>query len=178
VVYKEFIDQNVTDLSPYLTKILYEDPDCLFLVLGTGQFMAVAKQITDLGGWGDMKVAAIGTASSAIGMPGADGWILMTAWHPSKDDPESVKYKEDYEAVNGQLPSDLDVYFYNCLWTAIHAIELAGTDNREDIAQAARSGNLEFDTPMGRQHLGPDGVSILRQMYVQIQEDGVVVPFP
>jgi len=177
-VYGQYVGANITDLSPYLTKIKYEDPDCLFLNVGSPQFMAIAKQIMDLGGWGDIQVVAVGTASSAKNMPGAEGWILVTAWHPSKDDPESTKLKEDFEAVNGELPTDLHVYFYNTLWTAVHAIEQADTDDPEDIARYARSGNLEFDSPMGRQHIGTDGMSTVHQISVQIQEGGVVVPFP
>jgi len=178
IVYGQYLAPDINDLSPYLTKIKYEDPDCLYLNVGSNQFLAIAKQIMELGGWGDIQVTAVGTASSAMRMPGAEGWIVATAWHPSKNDPESVKFKEYHEVANGKLPTDMHVYFYNALWTAIHAVEQAGTDDPMEIARFARSGDLEFDTPMGRQHYGPDGVSILHQMYVQIQEGGVVVPFP
>jgi len=111
-------------------------------------------------------------------MPGAEGWVVATAWHPSQDDPVSLQFKEDFEAVNGKSPQDLHVYFYNTLWTAIHAIELAGTDDPVDIARAARSGSLEFDTPMGKAHFDTNGESDLRNVYVQIQKGGVIVPFP
>jgi len=177
-VYEEYVGADISDFTPYLTNVKYEDPDALYLNLNTNQFLAIAKEIMELGGWGDTQVVAVGTASSAVKMPGAEGWIVITAWDPSKNDPESVKFKEDFEAVDGKLPTDLHAYFYNTLWTAIHAIEQAGTDDPEDIARYARSGDLEFDTPLGRQHIGTDGVSTVRQTYVQFQEGGVVVPFP
>ena len=86
------------------------------------------------------------------------------------------KFKEDYEAANGKLPIDMHAYFYNAIWAAIYAIELAGTDDPEAIAQAARSGNLEFDTPSGRAHFGPDGHSGLGHSFIQIQ-DKALVPY-
>jgi len=176
VVYEQYINRDVLDLSPYLTKLKHADPDYSIASLDTSQFMAIAKQIEELGGWGDMQMIAFGTASAAVGMPGAEGWILIVPWHPSMGDPASTKFKEDFEAVNGRLPTDMHVYFYNSLWTAIHAIELAGTDDPMEIARAARSGNLEFDTPMGRAHFDTAGHSGLRNMYVQVR-DGEVVPF-
>lgn len=178
VVYEEYVNHDVVDFSPYLTKIKYEDPDYLIVSLDSAQYMAIAKQIMDLGGWGDIHMAAYGTASAAARMPGAQGWIVMTSWDLSKTDPESIKFKEDFKAVNGKLPTDMHVYFYITLWTAIHAIEQAGTDDPEAIGRFARSGNLEFDTPMGRATFGTDGNNSLRNIFVQIQKGGVYVPFP
>jgi len=178
IVYEQYLDPTTQDLSPYLTKIKHTDPDYLIVNLGNAQYMAMAKQMMELGGWGGIKVLAHGQATSAAKMPGAEGWIIVTSWYPSKDDPASLKFKEDYEAINGKTPTDLHVYFYNCLWTAVQAIELAGTDDREAVATAARSGNLEFDTPMGRAHFDTDGHSGLGNVYVQIQKGGVIVPFP
>jgi len=177
VIYEELITHDIMDFSPYLTNLKYEDPDCVVTSLDNAQYLAIAKQIMELGGWGDMQMIAFGLAAAAAGMPGAEGWIIVSPWHVSQDDPESVRFKEDFEAVNGKLPQDLHVYFYNTLWTAVHAIELAGTDDPADIAEEARSGNLEFDTPMGRAHIGTDGENGLRNMYVQVQEGGVIVPF-
>jgi len=175
-VYEEYLTHDISDLSPYLTKLKRAEPDYFIASVDSVQFQSIAKQIMEQGGWGDIKVISFGTASAAVKMPGAQGWIMITSWHPLKDDPASVKFKEDFEAVNGQTPSDLHVYFYNSLWTAIHAIELAGTDDPEDVARAARSGNLEFDTPMGMVHMTTEGHSGLRNIYLQIQ-DGEMVPF-
>jgi len=178
LVYEEYITHGITELSPYLTRIKYEDPDCLLMDLSAEQGMAIAKQIMDLGGWGDTQVVSFGNALSAAKMPGAEGWIVISPWHPSKDDPASVRFKDDFEAVNGTSPAEFHMYFYINLWTAIHAIELAGTDDPLDVDQAARSGHLEFDTPMGRAHFGTDGLPEgLKHMYVQIQKGGATVPF-
>jgi len=175
-VYEEYLTHDIVDLSPYLTKLKHADPDYFIASVDSPQFLAIAKQIMELGGWGDIHTIAFGTASSAVKMPGAQGWIIITAWYLTKDDPASIKFREDFEAVNGSSPTDMHVYFYNSLWTAIHAIELAGTDDPVDVARAARSGNLEFDTPMGRAHIDAEGHSGLRNTYLQIQ-DGTMVPF-
>jgi len=175
-VYDEYLDPSIMDLSPYLTQIKHADPDYIFVSIDTSQFMAMAKQIMELGGWGDIKVITVGTASSSIGMPGAEGWFVITSWHPAKDDPASVKFRENFETVNGRTPTDMHVYFYNAIWTAVQAIEQAGTDDPVDVARFARSGNLEFDSPMGRAHFDTDGHSGLGNMVLQIQ-DGTMVPF-
>ena len=67
------------------------------------------------------------------------------------------------------------MYYYYCLWTAIEAIKLAGTDDPVVIAQAARSGNLEVETPMGLAHFGSTGESDLHLTLVEIEEGGKTV---
>ena len=49
-VYEQYILLGTEDYSPYLTKIMYEKPDLLFLYSGQNEmYMSVAKQITELG---------------------------------------------------------------------------------------------------------------------------------
>ena len=73
-------------------------------------------------------------------------------------------------------PTGNHVYYYNCLWTAIYAIQLAGTDtDRVAIAQAARSGKLEWDTAMGRAHHAPDGNAGLNPIMAQIKDKKLVL---
>jgi ABC-type branched-subunit amino acid transport system substrate-binding protein len=104
---------------------------------------------------------------------GAQGWYIRTLWYPDLPYPGNKKYEEDYYALYKVKPTiSFAVYFYNPLWTAIHAIELAGTDtDRIKIAEAARSGNLEWETPIGLYHITPEGEpGSLPPLYVQIQE--------
>ena len=55
----------------------------------------------------------------------------------------------------GRLPSSNQVYFYDSLWTAIYAIELAGTDtDLVAIGRVARSGNLEWGRHLWDTHAG------------------------
>jgi len=181
VVYEGYISLDTTDFSPYLTKIKYENPDVLFLDSGINEFfVTIAKQITELGGWGDIKVFSFPPGEFAKSQTGAQGWYLQVLWLPEQQNPGSVKFLNDYQAANGQAPSSTHVYYYNCLWTAISAIELAGTDtDRVAIAQAARSGKLEWDTPMGVAHFGTNGVSDLSYQVGRIEGGkivGVTVP--
>jgi len=63
------------------------------------------------------------------------------------------------------------------MWTAIHAMELAGTaEDGEAIIKAARSGELGFDTPMGPVHFNADGEADVKLSAVQIGEGGKLIP--
>jgi len=67
--------------------------------------------------------------------------------------PGAVKFEEGYKAINGSTPNANQVYDYNCFWTAIYAVALAGIDtDLVKINEAAHSGKLEWDTPMGHAH--------------------------
>ena len=77
---------------------------------------------------------------------------------PGLDYPGATKFLNEFQAMHGREPSASQVCYYNSLWTAIYAIELAGTDiDRIAIVQAARSENLTWDTPMVTAHYTSDG---------------------
>jgi branched-chain amino acid transport system substrate-binding protein len=178
VVYAELTPIGVLDFTPYLTKIKYYDPDVLILEQGSEECVSIAKQMMDLGGWGHTQVVAQATALSAVRMAGTKGWLVNVLWYPGLNTPASVKFEDDFKAVNGKLPEIDHVFYYFALWSAIHAIELAGTaEDREAIAQAARSGNLEYDSPVGHVHYTPDGDSNVHGTFVQMQGNGTFVPF-
>jgi len=88
-----------------------------------------------------------------------------------------VQFKEEFQTVNSKSPDTNHIFYYLCLWTAINAIKLAGTaEDTEAIALAARSGNLEWDTPVGRAHFTPDGDSGLSGMSYRSRK--AAKPFP
>ena len=180
VVYEDQAPVNTMDYSPYLTKIKYEKPDYLYLDFAFSEgYITVAKQIMELGGWGDMKVGGLPSAESATKQPGGDGWYLALFWFPGSTYPGSVKFETGLKAILGRTPSASHVYFYMGIWTAIHAIELAGTDtDRVAIAQAARSGKLAWETPAGLAHWNrPDHFSDLGYQLARA-EGGKLVPVP
>ena len=178
IVYSVAVPANTADFMPYLTKVKYFDPDVLLVIEGSEQSISMAKQVTELGGWGHTQVVAMSNSLAAAKLPSAKGWLILVLWHPGLDTPASVKFKEDFQAVNGKLPDANHVFYYLNLWTAIQAIERAGTaEDTEAIARTARSGNLEFDTPVGRAHFTTDGDSGLGGVFVQIQEGGTTVSF-
>ena len=61
---------------------------------------------------------------------------------------------------------------YNTIWVAIKAIELAGADDPGKVAQALRSGNLEFDSAWGPLRVDAEGKPKLSVMMAQVQEGG------
>jgi len=59
---------------------------------------------------------------------------------------------------------------------AHYTLELAGTDtDLVKIAEAARSGKLEWDAPQGRAHYTADGDSNLMPVFARI-ENKILVP--
>jgi branched-chain amino acid transport system substrate-binding protein len=169
-VYLQYCPIDTNDFSSYLTKIKFENPDLLYLYSGSNEFnIGVAKQMMELGGWGAIKVVATAAGENAKNQPGAQGWYMFANWAPGLDYPGMTKFQNDFQTVNGRTPSSNQIYYYNSLWTAIYAVELAGTDtDRVAIAQAARSGKLEWDTPMGHAKFQPDGTSGLSLIIEQI----------
>ncbi len=178
-VYTGLVSLDTVDMTPYLTKILYEKPDVLVLGLYTPQTMTTAQQIAELGGWGNIQVLGISGSDQASRLKGSWGWIVETAWAgPQSTYPASVQFVEDFKAANSGAALNINhMWFYASLWTVIEAIKQAGTDDRAALAQFARSGNLQWDTPMGMAHFTPDGNSGLDFSYIRILEGGKTAPF-
>ena len=176
LVYEQFASLETVDYSPYLTKIKFEKPDVLLLDTTQNEAaITIAKQIMELGGWDNIKVVAIAPGAAAVNQVGAQGWYLAVRWSPGLQNPGAVKYEKDYLAMHGKEPSVNAVYFYDPLWVAIKAIELAGTDiDLVKIAQAARSGNLEWDAPDGNVHITSDGRSNMGFSLARIENKTVV----
>jgi ABC-type branched-subunit amino acid transport system substrate-binding protein len=178
-VYTALVPVDAVDMSSYLTKIRYVNPDVLVMGLYTPQAMTVAKQIIEQGGWGNIQVLAITGSDQASRLQGSWGWIVETAWAGTQSTyPASVQFVEDFKAANkGQAPNINHIWFYTPVWTIIQAIEQTGTDDRATIAQYARSGKLQWDTPLGMAHFTPDGNSGLDFSYIRILQGGKTAPF-
>jgi len=176
VGYNQFFPATTVDLMPYLTKIKYVDPDVLVFWSSTNEpFITLAKQIMELGGWGHTQLITSTSGEVSMDLPGAQGWYMQVLWYPGKSDPGAAKFENDYQAMYGTLPMAPLAYYYNALWTAIYAIQMAGTDtDLVKIAQVARSGNLEWETPLGRAHFTQDGWSGLSPTWVQIEGQKMV----
>ena len=179
IVYEQYYAPDTVDFSPFLTKIKYLNPDILVSVLNnTGQAITINKQITELGGWGSLKywcATESGAAKSAISMPSAVGTYVAVMWLPGSDDPGMKAFEDAFNQKYSRLPSPELTYFYNCFWTAIKAIQLAGTDNPDKVAEALRSGNLEWDSAWGPLHISTNGIGEVKGMVAQVQKEGVLV---
>jgi branched-chain amino acid transport system substrate-binding protein len=182
IIDERYVPSLTNDYVSYLTQIKSEEPDVLFLDFGISEpVISIARQIMEFkqsGGWCDTKIVTFSGAESAVNSPGAQGWYLLTPWILGLDYPGSRKYVNDYQVMFGKQPLASQIYYYNCIWTAIHAIELAGTDtDLVKIAATVRSGKLEWDTPMGHAHYKLDGSSGLHPVLACIK-DGKLVPVP
>ena len=179
-VYEQYAAPGTSDYSAYLTKIKYENPGMLVLdYVPSEPFLTIGKQIMELGGWGDIKVVCLPGAETAKRLPGVQGMYILIPSLPGNPYPGAVKFETDYKAMNkGTLPNVNQAYFYCCLWTAIYAIELAGTDtDLVKIAEAARSGKLEWDTPLGHAHYTLEGGGYPGLApKIAIVEEGKLVP--
>ena len=176
IVYEQYTPLDTTDFTPYLTKVKYANPDVLITYYQPSEpYLAMAKQIMELDGWGNIKVIAAGGAESAVKLPGAQGWYVFVLWFPGLPYPGSIKFEQDFQAMYGKVPTAVSVYYYNPLWTVIYAINLAGTDtDLVKIAEATRSGKLEWETPLGLAHYTPDGDSGLHPSAARVEESKLV----
>jgi len=177
VVYAEFYPLTTVDFSPYLTKIKYLNPD-LFIGMynNQGAAISVLTQISGLGGWGSMKyfcALEAGTSKKILNMPSAVGTYAAVLWLPGSDEPGMKAFEDAFVQRYGGINPDAELtYYYNAVWVAIKAIELAGTDDPVKVAQALRSGNLELDSAWGPLRIGTNGNGKISAMVVQIQEGG------
>jgi len=179
MIYEQFYPQSTVDFSPYLTKIKYLNPDLMVTeVNDVGQALMINKQIMELGGWGSIKHYGATEASAdkaAINMPSAVGTYVSVLWLPGSDDPGMKAYEDAFKQKHSRLPSPTVAIFYNCLWVAIKAIELAGTDDPVKVAEALRSGNLIWDSAWGRHRIPPNGKGEIKGMVAQVEEGGKLV---
>ena len=179
IVFEQFFPQDAMDFSPYLTKIKYLNPDLIVSFCNyDSQSITINKQIMELGGWGSMKYfggTEAGAAKAAISIPSAVGTYVSALWLPGSDEPGMKAFEDAFTQKYGRLPNPTLTYFYNCFWTAIKTIELAGTDDPGKVAEALRSGNLEWDSAWGPLRIGTDGIGQVNMIVAQVQEGGKLV---
>ena len=179
IIYEEYLPQDTMDFSSYLTKIKYLKPDILVSILNsTGQAVTINKQIMELGGWGSMKyfsATEVSTSKTVLNMPSAVGTYVAVLWLPGSNDPGMKAFEDAFKQKYGRLPDPTLTYFYNDFWTAIKAVELAGTDDPGKVAEALRSGNLAWDSAWGPLRIPPDGRGVPTMMVAQVQEGGKLV---
>jgi len=179
IVYEQYFPPDTMDFSPYLAKIKYENPDLVGIMCNNlVQAITINKQVMELGGWGDMKVYHFASASGgqkAISLPAALGNYVALEWIPGSDEPGMKAFDDAFKKTLGRSPTPDLAYYYNDFWTGIKAIELAGTSDREKVAQSMRSGNLEWDSAWGPLRIGPDGKGAPIFAVAQVQEGGKLV---
>ena len=191
ILFKEYHSMSLTDLSPYLTKIRYEKPDVLICDDNGASWMAMATQMPGLGGWGDIKVIAVSESADFAKVekaPGADGWYFPMMWMAGIGTPGARAFGEAWAekcqldpgwckkySPLGSTPMPNHPLMYNPILTVIKSIELAGSTDRLKVAQAAVSGKIEYDSPLGLLSIGKDGRSNLSGFYVHLKDGKRVI---
>ncbi len=175
VVYEQYVTLGTADYTPYLTRIKGEDPDVIVHYGANFQaFGSVYQNIDGLGGWGDMTyIGASAPANSYQKMPSAVGTYQWMMWAPTMDNPGTTEYLQACERHKVQ-PNPTNVNFWNALWTAIHAVEQAGSDDPEMINETLRSGEFQWEAPTGLLKMGTDGEPGISGVMVRIGEGGQV----
>lgn len=178
VVYDDTFQFGTTDMSPYLTRIKHENPDALIIMPSKSPYpQNIFTQIGELGGWGDIKVYTPHSQTSAVaGMETAEGLVLWLGWTLTSPYPGAQAFTDAWVKVHGKEPSNEGAaLMYWPMWTAIEAIELAGSADRDAINEAAHSGNLSWETPAGPMTVGTDGFGFVPGYFAQVQ-NGELVP--
>ena len=181
IVYEQYAPLGGVDLTPYLTKIKYANPDVL--VAGHAlqeNHMITFKQIMELGGWGSIKYVSFSPASGSapiLKMAGAENTYHWVLWAPGLPYPGAKTFEQDFMRKYGRLPGPTHAFFYFSLWIAIKALELAGTDtDLQKIAQMARSGQLQWDSPSGPLVITTDGEPSLKGHMILAGKGGEIIP--
>jgi ABC-type branched-subunit amino acid transport system substrate-binding protein len=175
IVYEQYYALGAGDFTSYLTQIKYKNPDALLTDLLLPDNVTMAIQMNGLGGWGNIKVFCSMAGAFAVGKQGTEVWYIYARWLPGMDNPGSKMFQQDYKAMFGTDPDCIMELMLEPIWWSIKAIELAGTDEPEAVARAARSGNLTWDGPEGPQTMGTDGeVTPKYHLLAQVQNKKLV----
>ena len=166
----------VTDMSPYITKIKYENPNLLLLNSNAGAAL-FAKQLPELGGLPNTTVMGMSygvTTVNTVQYPAAVGWYSMATYVPGMTSPAISKMLALWTKVNGNanMFAPTCVNYVNLL-VAIEAIKLAGSTDREAINNAGHSGKLVVDVPYGQpMAIKADGTNDSRPSVVKFLAGG------
>jgi len=177
-VYDQYYSLETADFTPYLTKIKYLQPDLLVTHSLTENAITINKQIMELGGWGSTIHYGASEASgggAVIRKTEAVGSYAAVLWMPGSQEPGMKAFEDAFKQKYGRLPSPELAFFYNSMWTAIKAIELADTDDPIKVAEALRSGNLEWDSAYGPMRITTAGEAEFTAMVAQVQAGGKLV---
>ncbi|MDD5095085.1 MAG: ABC transporter substrate-binding protein [Dehalococcoidia bacterium] len=174
-VSEQYVGLGTTDFNPFLTRIKRDNPEVILADSGGSVtfYATIYKQLPEQGGLGDIKFLSLSPASTSssilkLAESLGEGSYHYGFWIPGTDNPGT----KEFEQYGAQLLPDValsssHVTQYNAIRTAIEAIKLAGSDKPEDIAKAARSGNLVWEAPTGTLKFFPDGKhSLTGQFYI------------
>jgi len=185
VVYEEYYPLDARDLSPYLTKVKYEKSDVLIALSTQEAYVNIARQSMELGGLDTTKFIALVEAAGFPNfekMKGTQGWYVPQVYLPGYGASGAAEHEALWGekcaadpgwckkySPSGSKPLPTQPIQWNPIMVVVKAIEIAGTDDPAAVARAARSGKLEFDSPLGYLNIGTDGLSNIPGFYTQVQ---------
>jgi branched-chain amino acid transport system substrate-binding protein len=194
IIAKESVRTNSPDMTPVLTRVGRMKPDILLGVMQTTDAITLAKQEHTL----RLKIPyLVGTAATqlvewqkAVG-EAQEGWLGISTylpgnenWPADKDHPKLLPSTKDWEAMFDAAyhtaPDYDDVTCYADVAMLLLAIDKAGSDDREKVAQALREEDVM--TPMGRGHYevseGTKQQAFADLLVFQRQHDQNVILYP
>jgi len=176
------LDVENLDIAPIATRLRYLSPDLVLYWLPVNNIIALNTSMEAQGGWGDIEtfsVYAYGAATQVAQGRGSDGMYTVTGWWDNPGDPAVTAYTTAWKKAFaegrgafkafGPMPDNNVALYYNCLKAVIAAIELAGTDDPEEVAKAALSGKLQFESAMGLATVDTDGSNNLLPKVLRIE---------
>ncbi len=179
VTSEQYLEVGTTDASAIITRAKLGSPDVIAGYHTSGQIPLIFKQVTDLGGWGNAKFFGM-TGGAVVGtiphLAAAQNTFHAAHWAPGLLDVGGQKFEKAFAAKYGTAPDTSHSGAYIVVGTAIAAVRLAASTDRDVLAKAMRSGNVTWDAPGGSLTMRPSGENSVLLQVVQIQ-NGRVVPY-
>jgi branched-chain amino acid transport system substrate-binding protein len=154
-------------MTPVITRTAHSKPDILLGVMQTTDSITLAKQIRTL----RVKIPyLVGMAATqlqewqaAVG-EAQEGWLGVSTYLPNAEDwpadktypkllPSTKDWEAKFDADYHATPDYDDITCYANAAMLLLAIQQAGADDKEKVADALR--RLDVMTPMGRGHFEP-----------------------
>jgi branched-chain amino acid transport system substrate-binding protein len=167
IIVKESVRTNSPDMTPVITRTAHSKPDILLGVMQTTDSITLAKQIRTL----RVKIPyLVGMAATqlqewqaAVG-EAQEGWLGVSTYLPNAEDwpadktypkllPSTKDWEAKFDADYHATPDYDDITCYANAAMLLLAIQQAGADDKEKVADALR--RLDVMTPMGRGHFEP-----------------------
>ena len=176
---KNWCEPGATDLNPVLAKIRRAHPDILLGLVQTTDGITLTKQayVQRLG-----VPYLIGTAYPQLKQwqdataEAQEGWIGVTTYIPglkAKADskypklfPDSDKWIAEFTKRYNREPEFIDVGAYVSTCMLLIAIDKAGGDDKEKVAEELKK--LDVHTMIGRGHFAPTGNGTLNQAFSDV----------
>lgn len=134
------------DFASYLLQAQGSGADVIALANAGSDFLNAVRAAKDFGvtGSGGQLLAGMIvtlTDTYALGLENAQGMLLTTGFYWDRDEQTREWSKRFYERT-GEMRSEFEAGTYSALTNYLKAIEKAGTDDRDAVMKALRSGPI------------------------------------